>query len=711
MLGAQLRNGWSMTPVSRARIDRDEVSVVIEKRPGGDPVWLHVGAPAGTAAQPELEGRRARATYSLDRDAPLAVLPVRGLGWFGPVAVELRTLGGASIAIAFDDGHVAEADQGIVVTCRDGVAGVQCAIKLHPVAGGAIVCTTVVENIGATPFAVERLASLVLPLPGNAETLLSWRGIHAAELQECREPMPRHAWVRETRRGMSGHGGPPGFYVLTDGATYDEGLVIALQLAWSGDSRLSIERDDEGSWIASAEARIEPGEVVLAPGERHEAPPLILAVSVQGRNGALAQQHAAVRQIMRWPDGAMAPRPVHLNSWEACYFAHDEARIGALATTAAALGVERLVLDDGWFAGRNDDRAALGDWTPDPIKYPRGLAALAHKVVALGMQFGLWVEPEMVSPDSELYRAHPDWALALPGRERPTGRHQLVLDMRRPEVRDHLFTALDQLLRDAPIGYLKWDHNRDLAPPGGRAQVAGTYELLARLRAAHPAIEIESCAGGGGRSDAGIARHVHRFWTSDNLDAVSRVAIQRGFAAFLPPETMGAHVGASPAHATGRRQSLAYRAAVACMGHFGLELDPARLSEQDRDELAGWIAFYKHWRGVIHGGHLRLGEGADGILWQAHGDGNQWLLFAIRTRPAQNRRPQPVRLPFARGASWQVRLLRLAGVNHWLGTQPWEVGEETLAIDLTGNWLAEVGLPLPQMAGEAVAIFQLGPRG
>ena len=369
------------------------------------------------------------------------------------------------------------------------------------------------------------------------------------------------------------------------------------------------------------------------------------------------------------------------------------------------------MLDDGWFAGRNDDRAGLGDWTPDPVKYPRGLAALAHKVVALGMQFGLWVEPEMVSPDSELYRTHPDWALALPGRERPTGRHQLVLDMRRPEVRDHLFTALDQLLRDAPIGYLKWDHNRDLAPPGGRAQVAGTYELLARLRAAHPAIEIESCAGGGGRSDAGMARHVHRFWTSDSLDAVSRVAIQRGFAAFLPPETMGAHVGASPAHATGRRQSLAYRAAVACMGHFGLELDPARLGEQDRGELAGWIGFYKHWRGVILGGHLRLGEGADGILWQAHGDGDQWLLFAIRTRPAQNRRPQPVRLPFARGVSWQVRMLRLAGVNHWLGTQPWEVGDETPAIDLTGNWLAEVGLPLPQMAGEAVAIFQLGRRG
>ncbi len=277
----------------------------------------------------------------------------------------------------------------------------------------------------------------------------------------------------------------------------------------------------------------------------------------------------------------MQPRPVHANSWEACYFDHDEERVVALAQACAALGIERFVLDDGWFRGRNDDRAGLGDWTSDPAKYPSGLEPLAGRIVAMGMQLGLWVEPEMVSPDSDLYRAHPDWALALPGRNRPTARSQLVLDMRRAEVRDYLFGALDALLRELPVSYLKWDHNRDLAPAGGAAQVLGTYALLARLRSAHPDVEIESCAGGGGRSDAGILPYTHRFWASDNLDAVSRVAIQRGFLAFLPPEVMGSHIGAIPAHATGRCQSLGLRAAVAMPGHFGIELDPRQLDDAE----------------------------------------------------------------------------------------------------------------------------------
>lgn len=402
----------------------------------------------------------------------------------------------------------------------------------------------------------------------------------------------------------------------------------------------------------------------------------------------------------------MEPRPVHFNTWEACYFAHDEARIAALAEAAAEMGVERFVLDDGWFKGRRDDRRALGDWTPDPTIYPQGLGPLARKVEDLGMQFGLWVEPEMVSPDSDLFRAHPDWVLALPKRGQPIARSQLVLDLRRPEVGDHLLAALDRLLRDAPIRYLKWDHNRDLAPPGGASQVRGTYDLMSRVRAAHPAVEIESCAGGGGRTDAGIASYTHRFWASDNLDAVSRASIQRGFVSFLPPEMMGAHVGAVPAHATGRSQSLSFRAAIACMGHFGLEFDPQYLSDIDRVELSDWIKFYKEWRDVLHGGAVWLGEGDDGLNWQAHQCSDQCLLYAIRTSPSQLRRPPPLRLPFAQGGDWSVRLLKLSGASRWLGAQPWEIGDSRSA-RFQGDWLATVGLPLSPMAGESVAIFHL----
>ena len=481
-----------------------------------------------------------------------------------------------------------------------------------------------------------------------------------------------------------------------------------MQLAWSGDSRLAIERDDEGFWVLSAGAALHPGGIVIAPGQSFSAPEAILAVSTQGRNGAMAQQHAAVRALVNWPDSVMQPRKVHLNSWEACYFDHDEARIGALAEAVAAIGIERFVLDDGWFKGRNDDRAGLGDWNSDPVKYPNGLKPLADKVRGLGMEFGLWVEPEMVNPDSDLYRTHPDWALTPTQGCAPAARNQLVLNLGRSDVRDYLFGALVALLREVPISYLKWDHNRDLAPAGGWAQVQGTYDLLARLRAAHPSVEIESCAGGGGRSDAGIAAYTHRFWASDNIDAVSRVPIQRSFLSFLPPELMGSHVGASPAHATGRSQSLAFRAAVAMQGHFGVELDPAALPDADRAELADWIVFYKQWRHVLHGGWLHQGDGADGLTWQAQGQGTEFLLFVIRCDPAQDRRPQPLTLPFLAPAEHcDVRMLRIAGGTGGHAAHLSALHRAMLdqPVRRSGSWLAQAGLPLPPLKAESVAIF------
>jgi len=530
---------------------------------------------------------------------------------------------------------------------------------------------------------------------------------HAAEFVESVEPLPAHQWRRETRRGLPGHGGPPGLYLLGQGADWDQGLVLAAQLAWSGDAALAVERDDDGRHVLSAGAA---DGFTLQPGERFEAPPLLLAISGQGRNGAMQQMHGLVRARLDWPGQAMRPRPVHLNSWEACYFRHDEARILGLARAAAAIGVERFILDDGWFLGRNHDHAGLGDWTADPAKYPDGLKPLAQGVNALGLEFGLWVEPEMVNPDSDLYRTHPDWALHVPSAPQPTARNQLVLNLSLPAVEDYLFAALDTLLSDVPIAYLKWDHNRELAPAGGLGQVQGLYRLLARLRAAHPHVEIESCAGGGGRIDVGIAAFTHRFWTSDNLDAVSRATIQRGFQAFFPPELMGAHVGASPAHATGRRQSLGFRAGVALPGHFGVEMDPSKLPETEQAELAGWIAFHKQWRHLLHGQTLAMGEGADGLVWQASGDGAEWVLFVTRIAPPQDRRPQPLTLPFLAGAApVQVRLLARAGTLPHKG-----FGEPEMLAALSGdgvtfpaNWLAHAGLPLPPLLAEIVAVFHL----
>ncbi|MGX7953551.1 alpha-galactosidase [Tsuneonella sp. HG249] len=688
-----------------ARLDGAEWSAVVEQTTAGDVVWRHLGESTSNPPSGPLERWLANATFSLDSEVGLPLLPTRGLGWFGPAALELRRLDGTGLPVAFSESSFDHCGNRLRIELGDPVSHLWASVELVSLPGGALNFSAAIENRGVEAVVVERLPSAVFPLPAYSSELRSWRGVHAAELAECREAMPAHSWLRETRRGIGGHGGPPGFYCLAEGATRDTGIVFALQLAWSGNTRLAIERNDQGGWIASAEACFEAGEVVLEAGSRYTSPAAYLAISALGTNGAMTQHHAAVRASVRWPGGAMQPRPVHLNTWEACYFAHDEARIGALAETAADMGVERFVLDDGWFKGRRDDRRALGDWTPDPVIYPNGLGPLARKVEALGMQFGLWVEPEMVNPDSDLYRAHPDWVLALPDRDRPTARHQLVLDMRRPDVRDYLFASLDRLLRDAPIGYLKWDHNRDLAPPGGATQVAGTYDLISRLRTSHPSVEIESCAGGGGRSDAGIAAYTHRFWTSDNLDAVARVSIQRGFAAFLPQELMGAHIGAAPAHATGRSQSLNFRAAIASMGHFGIELDPTLLAEGDKARLSEWISFYKAWRSLIHCGQVHLGEG-EGIVWQAHHGGDRCLLYAIRTSISEMRRSPPLPLPCVRGGEWNVRLLKLAGPSRWLGAEPWGI-RDGQSVRIEGDWLAKVGLPLPPLAGESVAIFLL----
>ncbi|WP_088308622.1 alpha-galactosidase [Novosphingobium sp. B 225] len=688
---------------SFAFLHSDQASLVLECRADGPPLWRHLGARLDPGMLTPLALSRTAASFSLDRDEPVSTAPRAGLGWFGSEALRLRQAGSALIP-AFETADVTQSDTAIHIVLNDHQTGIELRQSIELLAGGAFRFTAELVNAASHPVEVDWLASALIPLPPYSAALLSWRGRHNAELVEQVEPMPQQAWLREGRRGISGHGGPPGVVVLGEGAGHHSGLVHALQLAWSGDSSIAVERDDEGFWILNAGARFDPGEIVLGPGERIATPAAILAVSTAGRNGALAQHHAAIRAAVDWPGGTMRRRPVHLNSWEACYFDHDETRIGALAEAAAAIGVERFILDDGWFRGRNNDDAGLGDWTADPVKYPAGLTPLAQRVRAMGMEFGLWVEPEMVNPDSDLYRAHPDWALHLPGRDQPTARNQLVLNLALPEVQEYLFGALDALLREVPISYLKWDHNRDLAPAGGAAQVLGTYRLLARLRAAHPSVEIEGCAGGGGRSDAGLVPFVHRFWTSDNIDAVSRVRVQRGFLSFLAPELMGAHIGASPAHATGRSQSLGFRAAVAMPGHFGVELDPRQLDEADRIELAGWIAFHKQWRHLLHGTMTWLGEGADGLVWQAAGTAAEFLLFAIRTAPALDRRPQPLCLPFlAKSGSCTIELLRIAGAEG--GHAAHLPALFDAPVPFTGSWLANSGLPLPPLKSESVAIF------
>ncbi len=691
------------------------MSLLLEVVASGPPLWRHWGGrldlPVGLAS---LADTRRPLSFSPDIDVPVSAAPGFGIDWLGqPILTAHRS--GRDFASRFDTCSVVERDGAIDLCLIDEVAclALDMSIALDP-ESDVLTLSASLANTGDETLDLSWLAAALLPLPDTSTTIRSFTGRHNAEFQEHREPMPAHGWVREERRGLTGHAGPPGLFVMGGGAGWHEGAVHAVQLAWSGNHRLAIERLAEGGWTLAAGAWLAPGEARLAPGERWHSPDLLATYSPDGLNGASANFHAAIRARSAWPGGVMAPRPVHLNSWESLYFDHDEKRLMALADRAAAIGVERFVLDDGWFTGRDDDRAGLGDWTPDRAKYPRGLGPLANHVVASGMQFGLWVEPEMVNPDSDLFRLHPHWALRIDGRAPLTARNQLVLDVSHQEVRDYLFGALDVLLRALPITYLKWDHNRHLMAAGGSAgqaryhtQVLGAYELIDKIRAEHPAVEIEACAGGGGRIDAGMATRTHRFWVSDNLDAVSRVAIQRGFLAFMPPERMGAHVGASPAHATGRTQALAFRAATALPGHFGVELDPATLDDPARAMLARWIAVYVSLRDRLHQGRTWLGEEADGVLWQAVGSPAHLLVFVTRIEPPAGR-PGHIRLPMLRGAGTvRVRLIETASsgaANTGGGVFDRMAGDGE---GYSGTWLAEAGLPLPPMSAESVAVFAL----
>lgn len=658
----------------------------------GAPLWRYWGPrlPDGcTPARPAAADRPPR-TFSTERDFPLPVAPGLGGGWFGPAIFAGHRAGHdwcfepGACTVEQPDG------QSVRFHLTDDVARITLTIsaRLDPDTD-VLHMSSALTNGGDATLDVQWLAAGAVPLPPDARDVTSWGGRHNAEWAELVEPLGRAIWRRENRQGLTSHSAPPAAIV-----TCADGTAYGAQLAWSGNSAQDIALLDDrrrlwqmGEWLA-------PGEVRLEPGKTVETPTLLATVSAEGMDGVTHAFHRAMRAIVQWPGGRMRPRPVHLNSWEAVYFDHDERELMALADSAAAIGIERFVLDDGWFAGRRDDRRALGDWRVDRSIYPGGLGPLAAHVTGLGMEFGLWVEPEMVSPDSELYRAHPDWALDIAGREPLTARSQLVLDMGRDDVREHLFDALSALLADLPIAYLKWDHNRALTHAGERAsyrrQIAGTYALLGRLRAAFPHVEIESCAAGGGRIDAGILAHSHRFWTSDNNDALCRVTMQRSFLKLMPPELMGAHVGAEPAHSSGRSQAMAFRCGVALPGHFGVEMDPRSLSDDDRAELTTGIARYKGLRDRLHAGRLWMGECGDGVVWQAHGSPEAMILIVTRTAMASGAFPPSLRLPMLDPAR-RYRIER----------------EGKPAIEEPGAWLARIGFTLPAMPAEAVRIFEV----
>ncbi|TDC60515.1 alpha-galactosidase [Micromonospora sp. KC207] len=699
---------------------RAATSLVLDARGPGLPRVAHWGADLGPLATDDLPtlvaaGVPPVVASSFDAPTVLSLLPEASAGWSGRPGLAGHRAGTAwSTAFRLDVLDVADEPAGsarVTVTATDPDAALTLTIEVELDPTGLVLLRHRLRNDGDAPYELRELAA-VLPVPAVATELLDLTGRWCRERSPQRHPWPMGAWVREGRHGRTGHDATLLLVAGTSGFGFRHGEVWAVHTAWSGDHVTFAERRPTGESTLGGGELLAPGEVLLGPGESYATPLLYAVHSTAGLDGLSDALHTHLRARPGHPRSA---RPVTLNVWEAVYFDHDLNRLRALADHAAEVGVERFVLDDGWFTGRWHDRAGLGDWYVDEKVWPGGLQPLIDHVRGHGMQFGLWVEPEMVNPDSDLFRAHPNWVLAVPGRLPPTWRYQQVLDLVNADAYAYVLGRLDALLREHDgIAYLKWDHNRDLTEaghagrPGVHAQTVAAYRLLDELRARHPGLEIESCSSGGARVDLEILRRTDRVWASDCNDALERLAIQRWTGLLLPPELVGSHVGPDRSHTTHRVHDLGFRAATALFGHFGVEWDIGSASAVDRAELAAWVALHKRLRPLLHAGRVVRVDHPDPAVW-AHGvvagDLSRAVYAVARIATSVTQTPGALRLPGLDPA-------RRYGVRPAAGvpgpavldlTEPgWLPG-----VTLPGAVLGSIGLQLPALHPEQTLLLEV----
>ncbi|WP_374008274.1 alpha-galactosidase [Leifsonia sp. LS-T14] len=609
------------------------VSVLLDLSGGRLPSIVHWGEALGAVTATEardivVTDQRPVAPSSPDEAVRLAVLPEQHTGWLGRpglagsrdgqswsprfVVTDVRTGVEAVDGLATLQGG---GDVGIVA--RDDVAEVELELAIELSAAGVLRASATLTNLGPT-YRLEEL-SLAFPVPPRAREVLDFAGRWAKERTPQRAPLTVGTHLREGRRGRTGPDAATLLTVGEPGFGFAGGEVWGVHVGFSGNHRHYAERLSSGEQVIGGGELLLPGEIVLGTGDRYRTP---WVFGVYGR-GLDDQAHRLHRHLRSRPQHPRRPRPVTLNVWEAVYFDHDFAKLVALADRAASIGVERFVLDDGWFRHRRDDHAGLGDWYIDETVWPEGLTPLIDHVHSLGMEFGLWFEPEMVNLDSDLARAHPEWIMQ-PGGGRLSieARHQQVLNLGIPEAYAYIRDRMVDVLSENAIAYIKWDHNRDLtdagtAPsgaPGVHGQTEAAYRLMAELKARFPGLEIESCSSGGARVDLGVIEHTDRVWVSDCIDPLERQEMMRWTQQLLPPELLGSHIASERSHTTHRTHSLGFRAGTALFGHLGIEWDLTRATAADLAELGAWIAFHRANRDLLHGGELVRMDEVDASL-------------------------------------------------------------------------------------------------
>ncbi len=677
----------------------------------GYPVVLHWGSPLGACSTDELRllADASRPHCDLNEPVEPGMLREPARGFRGRPALRGHR-SGRDFSPLFAVQAYEVAGDSATIRLTDESAGLALSMTFTMTPQGVLLLGSELSNTGEGVYSLDGLA-MWLPVPDRATELLDFSGRWLLERQPNRLPFAPGLRVREGREGRTGHDASIVQCALTPTTTTETGEVWALAPLWSGGTAHLAERDTAGRGALGAGELLEPGEVELAPGERYRAPTIAALYASDGLDGMGARSHAWLRAR---PGHRGGDRPVTLNVWEAVYFDHSLDTLTRLAERAAAVGVERFVLDDGWFGSRRDDTSGLGDWVVSEDAWPDGLGPLVDAVRSHGMQFGLWFEGEMINEDSELFRAHPDWVLHVPGRMPPLARNQWVLDLTHPDAFAHILERVHAIVDEYAVDYIKWDHNRFLTDPAHdghpavRAQTHAIFALFDELRRRSPRLQIESCASGGGRIDLGMAFHADRFWTSDQNDALERQGIQRWTGLVIPPEMLGTHIGPSPSHGTGRVHSLQLRAITALFGHAGIEWNLLEASDEEVEALTAWTAFYRRYRGVLHTGRVVRVEHPDPAAL-VHGvvalDRGLAIFAYVQLATSGGTRPAAFRLPgLDPEARYRVRAQDFGGASTVQARGPRWYDE---GVVVTGAALATVGLLPPNLWPEQAILVMV----
>jgi alpha-galactosidase len=605
-------------------LTESDVTVVLDVTGGRLPALAHWGAGLGPLSAVDATaladaGVEPTGPNMVDDPVRLSLLPEHWTGWVGRPGLS-GSRRGAGWSPKFTttalrvDGTAVPSPAGRLITAAgptlveveaiDALADLELTLRFELLVGGLIRAQVELRNLG-DPYTVQDCV-LAYPVPQIAREILDFSGRWGKERVPQRSVLQVGTHLREGRKGRTGADAATLLHVGVPGFSFSAGEVWAVHTGWSGNHTHYAERLSTGEQVLGGGELLLPDEVILERGGAYTTPWLYGAYGV----GLDAVAHRFHRYLRSRPQHPSSERPVTINVWEAVYFNHDLPKLVALAEAAADLGVERYVLDDGWFGARRNDHAGLGDWTVSTDVWPHGLHPLIDKVTGLGMQFGLWFEPEMINLDSDVARRHPEWVMATGERTPVEARTQQVINLGIPECYAYVRDAMLAILDEYAISYIKWDHNRDLIDagtqpsgrPGVHQQTLAFYRLVDELKAAHPGLEIESCSSGGGRVDLGVLERTDRVWVSDCIDPLERQYMHRWTSQLIPAELMGSHIASGRSHTTGRVHDLNFRAATAIWGHLGIEWDLTKASPAELAELAQWVSFYKEHRALLLSG-------------------------------------------------------------------------------------------------------------